>query len=499
MTYHTLIIGGGITGLAAAYTLQQEASQAGLPTSFTLLERASRVGGKIQTEYIDGFTIDGGPDCFLSRKPWAVKLCHSLGLGEELMGTNDAMRQTFVLNGGKLTPLPDGVMLIIPTRFMPFVTSNLISLPGKIRMGMELFIPPRRDPSDETVAHFIRRRLGQEALDKIAEPLMSGIHISDPEQQSLLGSFPLFRQMEQQYGSLIKAMLARKRKQPTSASSGGHPGEQHELAMFLSLKKGLGHMITAIVDALERGAMGSVRTGQHVVHLERIAQHNGTAPRYRAITEDGKTVDADAVILTTPSYVAADLLKVLHPSLSQALRRIRYVTTATVSLGFRLTDVGKPLNGFGFVVPRKEHRRITGCTWTSSKFHHRAPKDRLLLRCFVGGPGQEALAELPDDELITMVRTELREIMGLQAEPLLQRIFRWDKANPQYDVGHLDRVHAIHTMARQTPGIFLAGSAYEGVGVPDCVRQGQEAARRAIAYGTQIRSMQHSHEPLTTS
>jgi protoporphyrinogen/coproporphyrinogen III oxidase len=499
MTHHTLIIGGGITGLAAAHALQQEAHNAGHAVSFTLLESDTRVGGKIQTEYADGFTIDGGPDCFLSRKPWALELFRSLGLGDELMGTNDDMRQTFVLNRGKLTPLPDGVMLIIPTKMMPFATSRLISVPGKIRMGMDLFIPPRRDTSDETVASFVRRRLGQEALDKIAEPLMSGIHISDPERQSLLGSFPLFHQMEQKHGSLIKAMLKRKtsRTPATNSNTNNNNNGTASLAMFMTLQKGLGQGIQALAETLRNGDRGEIVTGKRVVRLEQVSQTNGAVPRYRAHTADGSIVEGDSVVLATPAYVSAELLAPLNPPLSDALRAIRYVTTATMSLGFRLADVGKPFDGFGFVIPRKEHRRITGCTWTSTKFHHRTPPDRLLLRSFIGGPGHEDLAEQPDEDLATMVRDELRDIMGLRAEPVLQRIFRWTKANPQYDVGHLDRVREMHAMSEQTPGVFLAGSAFEGVGVPDCVRQGQEAARKTISYLNQVGRTQVSHASTT--
>lgn len=485
MTNHILIIGGGITGLAAAHEIQREADAAGAPLRFTLIERDTRLGGKIQTEQIDGFTIDGGPDCFLSRKPWGLELCRALGLGASLMGTNDDRRKTFVLNRGRLTPLPDGVMLIIPTKITPFLTSPLISWPGKLRMGMDLFIPPRRDESDETIASFVRRRLGNEALDKIAEPLMSGIHISDPENQSLLGSFPLFHQMEQKHGSLIRAMLKqRTARAKASSSTPGSSNGAGQLAMFMTLREGLGHLPATLAQRLSAGRVGECVTGQPVVALERLdppASSNGTTPRYRARTTSGATFEGDAVILATPAYRAAELLAPVLPPLSAALNTIRYVTTATMSLGFRLADVGAPFDGFGFVIPRKEQRDITGCTWSSTKFNHRAAPDRLLLRCFIGGPGHEHLAEQPDDELIAMVQRELGDIMGLRAEPVLTRIFRWNRANPQYDVGHLDRVREMHALSEQSPGLFLAGSAYEGVGVPDCIRQGQQAARKALA------------------
>jgi protoporphyrinogen/coproporphyrinogen III oxidase len=483
---HVLIIGGGITGLSAAYHVQEQARAAGESLRTTLLESDTRIGGKITTESVDGFTIDGGPDCFLSRKPWGLSLCRALGLGDDLMGTNDDRRQTFVLNRGKLTPLPDGVMLIIPTRIAPFVTSSLISWPGKVRMGMDLLIPPRRDESDETVADFVRRRLGQEALDKIAEPLMSGIHISDPERQSLLGSFPRFREMERKHGSLIKAMGAQRNGSHRSkASSNGAP----PLSMFMSLRNGLGQLIQALEGALQEHT--TIVTGKRVSGLDYDHPDTNTgaegstptaAPRYQVRTEDGETFTGDAIVLATPAYVSASLLSHLSPPLSRALQSIRYVTTSTVSMGFRLADVGAPFGGFGFVIPRKEQRQITGCTWSSTKFNYRVPPEHLLLRCFIGGPGHEDLAEQPDDDLVAMVRRELGDIMGLRAEPVLTRIFRWSKANPQYDVGHLDRVREMHTMCETLPGLVLAGSAFEGVGVPDCIHQGQRAASTIFSY-----------------
>jgi oxygen-dependent protoporphyrinogen oxidase len=394
---------------------------------------------------------------------------------------------------------------------------------------MDLVIPPRREESDETVGSFVRRRLGQEAMDKIAEPLMSGIHISDPNYQSLMASFPLFREMERKYGSLIRAMLARKAKShksggngaggllhpspvvdtlmtgglravtgmmgvplpETIASANGKPkakGLYHEgpLPMFMTLRGGLGQLTSNVAQALDGG---TVVTGAQVVSLEQRTDLDDESeePRYRVRTAQGDTFEGHAVVLATPAYVAADLIEGMDSFLSGALQSIRYVTTATVSMGFRLQDYGQQFDGFGFVIPRKENRQITGCTWSSTKFNYRAPNDGLLLRCFIGGPGHEHLAEQPDDDLLAMVRDELRSIMGLTAEPILTRIFRWPKANPQYDVGHIERVNDIHAACAAHPGLFLTGSAYEGVGVPDCVHQGQKAAQKALSYLVQAR------------
>jgi oxygen-dependent protoporphyrinogen oxidase len=475
-TSDVIIVGGGITGMAAAYQLQKETTAAGRPLSYTLLESSPALGGKITTDYVDGFTIEGGPDCFISQKPWAADLCRELGIGDELIGTNDERRKTFVLNHGRLTPLPDGVMLIVPTRITPFVTSTLISWPGKIRMGMDFFIPRRKDESDESVAAFVRRRLGREALDKIAEPLMGGIHVSDPEDQSLLGTFPRFRDLEMKHGSLIRGMLASRRKPSSNghvhATGSAQPARPSSL--FMSLRGGLAEMVHTLAAALT----GEIVTHAPATEIIALPNRGATGPRYQVRTADGRTFAARAIILAGPAYVSGELVGGIDPALSTALNSIRYVTTGTVSLGYRLADLGRPLNGFGFVVPRAENRRISACTFSSTKFDYRAPEAGVLMRCFVGGPGKEHMVDLDDADLLAAVRDELAQIMGVRAEPVVTRIFRWRNANAQYDVGHLDRVKAMKAMAAQHPGLRFAGSAFDGVGVPDCVRQGREAARQ---------------------
>jgi protoporphyrinogen/coproporphyrinogen III oxidase len=496
---HVVIIGGGISGMATAYALQDEAQRAGLDLTYTLIERDSRLGGKIATEQTSGFTIEGGPDCFIGQKPWAADLCRRLGIGDELIGTNDERRKTYVLNHRRLTPLPDGVLLIVPTRFMPFVTSTLISWPGKLRMGMDLFLPRRKDNADESVADFVRRRLGQEALDKIAEPLMGGIHVSDPELQSLLGTFPRFRKLEMEHRSLVLGMLAGKRKRgtgsqsatarrpgaSTATSSNGHNGtaaangvggtspqqKAGPTSLFISLRDGLGRMVETLNGALT----GEILRGTGATALTRIADG-----RYQVQTSDGGTLTADAVVLAAPAYISGDLVQGLVPELAAMLHGIRYVSTATISLGFRASEAG-PLNGFGYVVPRREGRQVSACTWTSTKFNHRAPDDGILLRCFVGGPGKEELVDLTDEQLLALAQRELAEIMDLRAEPVVTRIYRWRRANPQYDVGHLDRVAQMQALCAAQPGLYITGSAYEGVGVPDCVHQGQQTAARVVS------------------
>ncbi len=461
------IIGGGIAGLATAFYLQEKARQAGLPLSYSLIESAPDFGGKIVTHEGDGFVVEGGPDSFITQKPAALRLCRELGLEDRLLGTNDARRKVYVLDGGRLRSLPDGVMLIVPTRFTPFALSPLISVPGKLRMGMDLFIPPRLEDGDESLADFIRRRLGQEALDKIAEPLMAGIHVADPERLSLQATFPRFIQLEQKYGSLIKGMLAQKARRAEGSRNGAGG---HKLSLFMTLRGGLRELVETLVARLE----GELLLGTGVADLVR-AQDG-----YRLHLTDGRSLDADAVILATPSYVAADLVEPMHARLAAGLRAIRYVSTATVSLGFRRTEFEHPLNGFGFVVSARDKSNLMACTWTSTKFNRRAPDDYVLLRCFVGGPRNEGLVDLPDEELLGLVREELREVMGVTARPVLTRIYRWPGGNPQYDVGHLARVDQLEAMAADLPGLYFTGSAYRGVGLPDCIQQGQATAEAVL-------------------
>ena len=464
---HVAIVGGGIAGLATAYYLQEKARQAGLPLSYSLIERAPSFGGKIVTDAQDGFVVEGGPDSFITQKPAALRLCRELKLEDRLMGTNDAQRKVYVLDGGRLRPLPDGVMLVVPTRFTPFALSPLISVSGKLRMGLDLLIPPRRDEGDESLADFIRRRLGREALEKIAEPLMAGIHVADAERLSLQATFPRFIQLEQKYGSLIKGMLAQKAR-----AAQGHNGTDRKQPLFMTMRGGLNELVQGLLARLQ----GELLPGAHVVELTRSAGSG-----YHLRMADGRSLFAAAVILATPAYTAAALVEPMHPRLATELRAIRYVSTATLSLGYRRAEFEHPLDGFGFVVAARDKSRLMACTWTSTKFEGRAPEANLLLRCFLGGPRNQALVDLPDAELVRLTRDELRASMGVRAEPVMARIYRWPQANPQYDVGHLERVGHIETLAADLPGLYLTGSAYRGVGIPDCIEQGAATAQAVLS------------------
>lgn len=468
---HIVIIGGGIAGLATAYYLQKQAQENNLSLTYTLVEKASHFGGKIVTSNTNGFVIEGGPDSFISQKPWARQLCLELGLGDRLIGTNDDRRKTFIVHKGKLKALPDGVMLIIPTRFMPFALTTLISPLGKLRMGMDLLIPPKTDDADESLSSFIKRRLGNEALDKIAEPLMAGIYVADPEHLSLKSTFPRFITMEKKYGSLIKGMLSQMKDRAARQKNGSAPPK---LSLFMTLRGGL----TELVDTLVGKLNGELLPG---VGVERIDPPTGKGAPYRIILSNGDIRAADAVVLATPATAAANLLETHAPAAADQLRQIRYLSTATVSLAFKRSEISHPLDGFGFVVPKSEDCKLMACTWVSTKFDHRAPDDQVLLRVFIGGYKRQELVSLSDDELETLVRDELRKLMGITAEPTRREIYRWPHGNAQYDVGHLDRIAQIEAETTQAlPGVFLTGSAFRGVGLPDCIHQAEQTVKSII-------------------
>jgi oxygen-dependent protoporphyrinogen oxidase len=464
---HVVIVGGGISGLGAAWYIEQQARESGVPVRVTVLEAGTRWGGKIQTDTIDGlgdtpFVVEGGPDSFLTQKPAALGLARELGLSAELLGTNDRMRHVFVLNRGKPVKLPDGVLLIVPTKFMPFALSPLISPLGKLRMGCDLFIPRRRDERDETLADFVRRRLGTEALDKIAEPLMSGIYNAEAERQSLLATFPRFRQLEREHGSLVRGMLASRRRQPAA------PPNAPKTALFMSLRAGTQVLVDTLVSRL--GA--DLRLNSGVTALAR------TVNAYTLTLTSGEQMDADAVILTAPAHTTADLVHPFAPEAAAHLKTIRYVSTGTISLAFRAADLPRPLSGFGVVIPNSERRPINAITISSTKFDGRAPEGYVLLRVFFGGSRSPHSMALHDEALLATVRGELSSILGIEATPLFHRIYRWHEANPQYDLDHLERVDAIE---RALPlGLHIAGSAYRGVGLPDCIASAQTAARAVL-------------------
>jgi protoporphyrinogen/coproporphyrinogen III oxidase len=490
-TPHIVIIGGGISGLSTAFYMQRQAQAAGVPLSYTLVERDTRFGGKLVTDTVGQFVVEGGPDSILAQKPWGVQLVRDLGLEDQLLGINNLPRKVAFLVKGRPRPMPEGMTLIVPTKLGPFLLSPLLSPLGKLRMLLDLVIPPRQGAADETLADFIRRRFGEEALLKLAEPLLAGIHNSESERQSLLATFPRLREIELQYGSLIRGMRAQRR--PTTDHRPPTAGEQSSVvggrssvvsrSAFVTLKGGIGTLADTLVRALDGRLIGGVGVAALEYDPAAAESRQGERRPYRVLLEDGEVLDADAVVLTAPSFAAADLVEGFQPDLAAGLRRIRYVTTGTVSLAYAKHEIGTPLDGYGLVIPRTERRRINAITISSSKFTHRAPDEAVLLRVFVGGSRNPDVAELGDAPLLELARAELRDILGIQAEPLWSRIYRWPRSNPQYDVGHLAHIDALEALC--PAGLYLVGSAYRGVGIPDCARQGKAAAAQVLAYVAQ--------------
>ena len=463
-----IIIGGGIAGLAAAYRIQRKISE-GADLECILLEGSDQFGGKISTEKSDGFVIERGPDSFISQKPAAIQLCKQLGLEDRLTGTNPNSPKTFVYTGGKLVTMPDGLSLMIPTKFLPFALTSLFSLPGKIRMALDLLIPRKDGNSDESLASFVRRRMGEEALSKMAEPMLAGIYASDPEKMSIGSTFPMFVETERKYRSLILGMLARKKAMLMNA--GTRPRTSHSL--FMTLKDGLGEMVDAVI---KNSPNIQFKSGVKVAALEK--KKDG----WHVKLGDGSECQADAIILATPGGVTAKIIKPIAPDSAELLDRIHYVSTATVTLGYKKEGFSHSLDGFGFVVPKAEGRSILACTWTSSKFPHRAPEGHVMLRCYLGGALQEEIAEKDAETLERLVRNDLQEIMGIKETPIFCKVFKNNKSNVQYHVNHSERIDSIMEDLKNFPGLFLAGSAYRGIGIPDCIQNGNQAAEFAFDF-----------------
>lgn len=496
-----VIIGGGITGLTAAFHLQEKAHQSGQELDYLVVERESRLGGKILTEKVDDFVIEAGPDAFLAERPWVFELAGRIGLERHLLGTNEQNKGTFVFSRGRLHPLPEGLVLMVPSRIGPFLASSLISWPGKLRMILDLFIPKKRDGGDESLARFVTRRLGREALEKIAEPLVAGIHSADPERMSLRASFPRFLDMEQKYGSLIRAMLAKAAgvagkaaaqvaggKRPATPERGDSGRDNSTAGLrrtyFMSFREGIGELPAAVAARLDPTKL---LTGKTVTHIEERRPQSGQGeaqpgPRYLVHIEGMEPVPADAVIITAPAHDAARLMEPLDRGIAADLAAIPMASTATVTLVYRRAELSRKLEGFGFVIPRIEHRRIMAVTYMSRKWPHRTPDDEfVMLRAFIGGPEGQERVQLDDASLVQMVREELAEILGITAKPHLTRVYRWIKSMHQYVLGHLDRVARIEAGLARHPSLYLAGGAYRGVGIGNCIHSATVAADHAWA------------------
>lgn len=441
-----------------------------------LAEQSTVLGGKIRTTHKDGYVMEQGPDSFLGRKLPIIRLIHELGMEGELVGTDPAAKNNYILHDGKLAKMPKGLSYGIPTEVGPFVKTGLISLKGKIRAAGDLFLPRKHKAGDEALGSFIRRRLGSEVLDRLVEPLLAGIYAGDTESLSLLSTFPQFSEMEQKYRSLILGMLAQKKAPRTTQAAAPLPFELPPIArksFFLSLSNGL----SSLVERLEQELAASGVQIQKGCGVQQILREGD---EYRIKLGDGQSLAADGVILALPAYESYKLLGGLPEA--DGLEKTPYVTVANVVLGYRKDALDIDLSGAGFVVPRSEGRFITASTWVSSKWPHTAPKDKVLLRGYIGRLGAEAPVEWSDSQLAEGVQQELKTIMGIEAQPDFALATRWKSAMPQYTVGHLERVHRLRAaLERQYPRLLVCGSGYDGVGIPDCIGQGEKAARRLAA------------------
>ncbi len=458
-TVDVVVVGGGIAGLATAFELSRRR------VSFVVVERAPRAGGVIFSEEIDGFTIDGGPDSLLIQKPEAIALCREIGLGDRLVSTKPP-RLAYIQRGGRLHALPAASVLGIPTRVGPFLRTTLFSWAGKLRMGGELFVPPRRDEADESIGAFMTRRFGHEAATYLAEPLLAGIHAGDVDRLSVRALFPRLVAAEREHGSLLRAFRIRNPiRNPQSAI---HNSE----GAFKSLPGGLSEMVRALVDAL--GA-------EHVRLSTAVDAITGRGP-FVVRTSGGDAIEAQAVVLATPAYATAPLLHDRDAELARLAGDIPYASAATVALAFERRHVRHTLTGSGFVVPRVEHTGILAASWLSSKWPNRAPVDRVLMRAFIGGARDPQALERSDAELTRASLAALRPLLGFDHDPIFTRVYRWDRGNAQHEVGHLERMAAIDRALTRHPGLFVTGSGFRGVGIPDCVADARRTAAQAAAW-----------------
>lgn len=460
---HVVVVGGGIAGLAAAYRLTQLAPA----VVVTLVEASDRLGGKIVTERVDGFVIEGGPDSFLSAKPRGIGLCRELGLEATLQRTTPRRRRAFVLRGTRLHDLPEGLTGLVPTRLGPMLRTRLVSPLGKARLALDYALPPRRGDDDEALGAFVRRRLGREVYNRLVEPLMAGIYAGDGDRLSLAATFPQLRQGERDHGGLIRGVLAAKRgdSSPGDARS-ARPG-------FVTPRGGLGDLVDALAERLRAGG-ARVLLAAPVSRV--VGQKAGETDRYSVELADGRALRADAVVVAAPAGAAADILEELDPTLAAELAAIPHASTAIVSLAYPRAAVPHPLDGHGYVVPRVEGRPALACTWTSAKWADRAPEGHVLLRVFLGRFGREEALAGGDDDLVALAREEVRGVLGIVASPRPTRVHRWRHGMPQYVLGHPERLVTIEQRLLALPGLDLAGNAYRGVGIPGCIASGEAAA-----------------------
>lgn len=460
------MIGGGITGLTAAYYLQKSIAEQGLPIDVQLVEASHKLGGKIQTVYKDGFTIERGPDSFLERKVSAAELVRDVGLGDQLV--NNTAGRAFVLVKDKLHSMPKGAVMGIPTKIAPFATTDLFSVQGKMRAVGDFVLPRSKVNGDQSLGSFFRRRLGDEVVENLIEPLLSGIYAGDIDQLSLMSTFPQFHEVERNHRSLILGMKKTTPKAPKNRLNSKNQG------IFLTLKNGL----QALVDAIEaKLTPGTVLKGTRILSIDK--RSNGTG--YEIGLNNGESMQADSIVIALPHLAMAELFP--DRDYLCGYKQMPATSVATVAMAFNAEDVEDRLDGTGFVVSRNSDYTITACTWTHKKWPHTTPEGKVLLRCYVGRAGEETVVDLSDAEIERIVLEDLKQTMNILATPEFTIISRWKNAMPQYTVGHKDRLNNMKAKLREDmPGIFIAGGSFEGIGLPDCIDQGKAAVQDVLQY-----------------
>lgn len=448
----SIIIGGGISGLSAAYYLAKR----NIPS--ILIDSAPTLGGVIQTRTVAGCLLEGGPDSFLAAKPEAMELITELGLAQDVIGSNDHQRSTWILKNGRMIPLPEGLMMMVPTRILPTATSPLLSWSTKFRMGLELLRKPVPNAPDRSVGAFVEDHYGREAVDYLAEPLLSGVYGGDPYQLSIQSVMPRFAEMEAKFGSLTKGTLAGLAKSP----------KREGTTLFKTLKHGLG----SLTDAIEKSIASHCQT----IHAKAISVTR-EANEY-VVQLEGHNLSTPHLIIATPAWATAQLLNTLDPALAKLLNGIGYSSSMTVGVIYDRADVPQRFKSFGFLVPKKEHRNLVACTFVDQKFNHRVPENRLLLRCFLGGAGNEAVLNWDENDIRRAVLDDIGALLSLNAQPIAFEISRWPRSMAQYHVGHSKVLQEIQDRLKAYPLLCLAGNGYDGIGIPDCIRSGKNSAER---------------------
>ena len=456
------IVGGGISGLSAAYYL----SQAGL--ACTLIETRARLGGVICGEHVHGCLVEGGPDSFLAQKPWALDLIRETGLEDQVIGSNDHVRKTYVVRNGRLIVLPDGIQFLVPTKLWPVITSQLLSVRAKAKIATEWLRRPGAQHPDRSVAQFVEDHFGMEVNQYLAQPMLAGVYGGSPENLSVNSVLPTFVDLERRHGSLTRGVL---RSRATGSAGNANDRQGKRQPLFLTLKRGMRQLVDTLAEKLE----GRVR-----IMTGTARALEGVRGSFR-LRVDGGTIESDEVVLATPAYQAADLIKVHDAQLAKRLEEITYTSSITASLLYPRHRFDRPLDGFGFLVPRAEGMRLTACTWVNTKFPERVSPDRVLLRAFLAAEQAQAAWDQPDERVAASVHEELSALMGFRANPVEWRLYRWPLAMAQYEVGHKDRIDEIGTRLEETPGLHLAGNAYTGIGIPDCIRRSKSLAEKIAA------------------